>query len=74
MAEQKQEFKTIEIGGGWVVHIAVDSDNHLNIFVKNKDGSQVIDTEEGLQANEEIGELQFRLTTEKIEEDYKEEE
>lgn len=52
----------------WTVSICVDSDDHLNIFIKNSDQSQIHEIET-LQGSDD--EHAMRFTTEKIEDEYK---
>lgn len=52
---------------GWLVDLLVDDDGHLNIFVKNEDGTTITEVETG-QGDGENGEpLAFRVTTGRIE-------
>lgn len=55
--------------GGWNVHILVDADGHLNIFVLNKhcDTVHQVDADMGDGEREALG---MRFTTNKIEADY----
>lgn len=52
---------------GWSVSGSVDKDGHLNILVKNTEGSDIVELE-SCQADGTDGDaLSFRMTTEKIE-------
>lgn len=53
---------------GWTVQLVVDDDNHLNIYVKNEDGTEIFDNSEDNAGENEIS---FRLTSQQIEDDYK---
>lgn len=56
-----------QLPNGWLVDLLVDDDGHLNVFVKNKDGTTVNEVETG-QGDGKNGEpLAFRATTERIE-------
>lgn len=48
----------------WKVHLTVDSDGHLGIFVKHRDGSEVIDCEADIGDKKEFA---VRLTTSVLE-------
>jgi hypothetical protein len=50
----------------WSVSTVVDSDGHLNIYVSHVDGTEVMDVGEDI--SDDWG---CRLTTQKIEDDYK---
>ena len=61
--------KTIKLPKGWVVNLVVDDDNHLSIYAKNEDATEVIDTDMDITEDTEFG---VRVTTKKIEEIFKE--
>ena len=70
LMEKKHHVVTMD---GWEAHIVVDDDNHLNIDVRNDDGTQVQDTGQCPGAGEDEGAIGYRLTTEGIEQKYKQE-
>jgi hypothetical protein len=53
---------------GWIVHLCVDDDNHLNLNIHNEDGTEIFDNSEDNSGENEIA---FRLTSQQIEDDYK---
>ena len=55
--------------GSWIVNL-VDDDNHLSIFVNNKDQSRIYDTGADIGDQNEYG---IRLTTQAIEKAYEKE-
>ena len=58
---------------GWEVYLSVDSDGHLNIDVHHEDRTEVLDTGACPGSAEDFLSLGWRLTTEGIEQRYKEE-
>jgi hypothetical protein len=53
---------------GWIVSAIVDEDNHLNLYIRNEDGTEIFDNSEDNAGENEIS---FRLTSQQIEDDYK---
>jgi hypothetical protein len=53
----------IKMDAGWEVQAIVDEDGHINVFVKNIDGSDVFEVETGQGDGENGDALAFRLTT-----------
>ena len=56
--------------GKWNIGVCNDDDNHLTIIITNDDGTKIHDTDTDLSGEDYLG---FRLTTDKIEEDYEKE-
>jgi hypothetical protein len=62
-------MEKMTLAHGWTIRASVDDDFHLNIFVGNDDGTQVHDNSEDNGAENEMA---YRLTTQQIEDEYKE--
>ena len=60
------QIKKIEVEG-WRAELVVDEDNHLAVYIKHVDGSEVHACDADIGSDDEWGE---RFTTEKIEEAY----
>lgn len=57
------------VGGGWHIEANVDDDGHLNLFVINEDGSDIIELE-NLSGDGHQEPYSLRFTTESIEDEY----
>ena len=55
--------------GGWTVHLYVDNDNHLNVYILNSDSDIIHQIETG-QGDGENEQFALRFTTEEIEQKY----
>ena len=57
----------MELPEGWLVEAILDDYFHLNLFISNADGTDIMDI-----SNDQtpVGEISFRLTTQQIEDDH----
>ena len=57
---------------GWDVNIQVDSDGHLNIYITNKDKTDIVECDTGQGDGCDGEQLALRFSTNRIEDEYKE--
>ena len=57
---------------GWDVNIQVDSDGHLNIYITNKDKTDIVECDTGQGDGCDGEQLAIRFSTNRIEDEYKE--
>ena len=64
---QTNTVRKLNLIKGWQVELLVDEDGHLEVYVKNSDGTDVHSTDADISEDDCWGE---RFTTQKIEDDY----
>jgi hypothetical protein len=67
--EKPRQTETVQLAKGWSLQGLVDDDGHLNVYVTNSDGTDIIDVETGQGDGTDGDQLALRFTTQKIEDD-----
>jgi hypothetical protein len=74
MKEEKEmsrlKNQIVRMRGGWNIHLSVDDDNHIGVYVSNEDDSEIVAQDADIAGPNEWAE---RFTSTGIEKEYREE-